>query len=95
MVSKVDEAMKKKRQQQQQQEQYIIKGTTGKENAAELLIEIKQQQQQQQKQQQIVVLQCNKGRASKFKRSTSNLEEDGVSSAILLLAAIACTPSYL
>ncbi|OMO93567.1 hypothetical protein COLO4_16835 [Corchorus olitorius] len=48
------------------------------------------QQQQQQKQIQI---QCNKGK-TKFKRSSSNLEEDGASSAILLLACIACTPSY-
>ncbi|KAE8657131.1 MADS-box protein CMB1 [Hibiscus syriacus] len=38
--------------------------------------------------------QCNKGKTSKFKRSSSNLEEDGASSAILLLACIACTPSY-
>ncbi|XWS51367.1 hypothetical protein CRYUN_Cryun12cG0170800 [Craigia yunnanensis] len=44
---------------------------------------------QQQKQ-----IQCNKGKTSKFKRSSSNLEEDGASSAILLLACIACTPSY-
>ncbi|XVF49683.1 hypothetical protein PTKIN_Ptkin04bG0032700 [Pterospermum kingtungense] len=46
--------------------------------------------QQQQKQ----IIQCNKGKTSKFKRSSSNLEEDGASSAILLLACIACTPSY-
>ncbi|XVF11590.1 hypothetical protein REPUB_Repub08aG0040200 [Reevesia pubescens] len=47
-------------------------------------------QQQVQKQ----LIQCNKGKTSKFKRSSSNLEEDGASSAILLLACIACTPSY-
>ncbi|XWS47841.1 hypothetical protein CRYUN_Cryun13aG0019700 [Craigia yunnanensis] len=47
------------------------------------------QHQQVQKQ-----IQCNKGKTSKFKRSSSNLEEDGASSAILLLACIACTPSY-
>ncbi|KAL4384420.1 hypothetical protein GQ457_15G006660 [Hibiscus cannabinus] len=41
-----------------------------------------------------LMIQCNKGKASKFKRSSSNLEEDGASSAILLLACIACTPSY-
>ncbi|XP_038682933.1 uncharacterized protein LOC119983336 [Tripterygium wilfordii] len=52
----------------------------------------KKQQQQQEVQKQI---QCNKGKVSKFKRSTSNLEEDGASSAILLLACIACTPSYI
>ncbi|EOY22403.1 hypothetical protein QUC31_007717 [Theobroma cacao] len=46
-------------------------------------------QQQLQKQ-----IQCNKGKTPKFKRSSSNLEEDGASSAILLLACIACTPSY-
>ncbi|KAL6957935.1 hypothetical protein U1Q18_007141 [Sarracenia purpurea var. burkii] len=36
---------------------------------------------------------CNKGKAGKFKKSSSNLEEDGVSSAILLLACIAFAPS--
>ena len=45
-------------------------------------------QQQQQKQ-----IQCNKGKAGKFKKSSSNVEEDGASSAILLLACIACAPS--
>ncbi|KAH7866163.1 hypothetical protein Vadar_016550 [Vaccinium darrowii] len=45
------------------------------------------QHQLVQKRQQII--QCNKGKASKFKRSSSNLEEDGASSAILLLACIA------
>ncbi|KAI6675462.1 hypothetical protein NL676_003368 [Syzygium grande] len=40
------------------------------------------------------LMQCNKGKASKFKRSSSNLEEDGASSAILLLACIACTPPF-
>ncbi|XP_062170707.1 uncharacterized protein LOC133876443 [Alnus glutinosa] len=58
----------------------------------------KQQQQQPQQpyhQQQLQKhMQCNKGKASKFKRSSSNLEEDGASSAILLLACIACAPSY-
>ncbi|XP_057806845.1 uncharacterized protein LOC131021600 [Salvia miltiorrhiza] len=46
---------------------------------------------QQQLQKQIV--QCNKGKITKFKRSTSNLEEDGLSAAIFLLACVACTPS--
>ncbi|TYJ06006.1 hypothetical protein E1A91_A12G203300v1 [Gossypium mustelinum] len=45
-------------------------------------------------QKQPSMIQCNKGKTSKFKRSSSNLEEDGSSSAILLLACIACTPSY-
>ncbi|XLR36681.1 hypothetical protein HN51_046031 [Arachis hypogaea] len=31
----------------------------------------------------------------KFKRSSSNVEEDGASSAILFLACIACAPCYL
>ncbi|GLU12754.1 hypothetical protein SLE2022_294130 [Rubroshorea leprosula] len=48
-----------------------------------------QQHQQMQKQ-----IQCNKGKTCKFKRSSSNLEDDGASSAILLLACIACTPYY-
>ncbi|OAY30735.1 hypothetical protein MANES_14G054700v8 [Manihot esculenta] len=46
-------------------------------------------QQQMQKQ-----IQCNKAKVCKFKRSSSNLEDDGASSAILLLACIACTPSF-
>ncbi|KAJ4712521.1 Nuclear speckle splicing regulatory protein like [Melia azedarach] len=63
----------------------------------------RQQQQQEQnkgrrehcyQQQKLQMIPCNKGKANKFKRSSSNLEEDGVSSAILLLACIACTPSY-
>ncbi|GAA0142565.1 hypothetical protein Leryth_019310 [Lithospermum erythrorhizon] len=46
--------------------------------------------QQQQKHQQLG--QCNKGKARKlFKRSSSNIEEDGLSSAILYLACIAYT----
>ncbi|KNA10139.1 hypothetical protein SOVF_147180 [Spinacia oleracea] len=49
----------------------------------------------QQKQQQREIMQCNKGKVNKFKRSTSNLEEDGASSAILFLACIACAPSYI
>jgi len=54
----------------------------------------KQVQAQGQNQQQLLQIQCNKGKASKFKRSSSNLEEDGASSAILFLACIACAPSY-
>ncbi|KAK7330595.1 hypothetical protein VNO77_24791 [Canavalia gladiata] len=50
-----------------------------------------QAQNNQQLQKQI---QCNKGKG-KFKRSSSNLEEDGASSAILFLACIACAPSYV
>ncbi|KAK6920570.1 hypothetical protein RJ641_014248 [Dillenia turbinata] len=48
-----------------------------------------QQQQHHQQQLQKQIMQCNKGKVSKFKRSSSNLEEDGASSAILLLACIA------
>ncbi|CAN1130068.1 hypothetical protein LINPERPRIM_LOCUS13015 [Linum perenne] len=45
-------------------------------------------------QQQQQIFHCNKGKVSKFKRSSSILEEDGVSSAILFLACIAnITPS--
>ncbi|KAL7191756.1 hypothetical protein ACSBR2_023771 [Camellia fascicularis] len=40
------------------------------------------------------MIQCNKGKASKFKRSSSNLQEDGASSAILLLACLAFSPLY-
>ncbi|PON85305.1 hypothetical protein TorRG33x02_189730 [Trema orientale] len=53
-----------------------------------------QQQEQQQFQHQQKQMQCNKGKVVKFKRSSSNLEDDGVSSAILLLACIACAPSH-
>ncbi|KAI8529164.1 hypothetical protein RHMOL_Rhmol12G0204400 [Rhododendron molle] len=48
----------------------------------------------EQQQQQVRQIQCNKGKSIKFKRSTSNLGEDGASSAILLLAYIAFTPSF-
>ncbi|KAL7099225.1 hypothetical protein ACP275_09G069900 [Erythranthe tilingii] len=41
----------------------------------------------------IVNYKCNKGKNSKFKRSTSNLEDDGLSAAIFFIACIACTPS--
>ncbi|TMX04231.1 hypothetical protein EJD97_010604 [Solanum chilense] len=37
------------------------------------------------------IVQCKKGKTNKFKRSSSNVEEDGASAAILLLACIACT----
>ncbi|KAF5808632.1 hypothetical protein HanRHA438_Chr04g0157881 [Helianthus annuus] len=39
-----------------------------------------------------VIMQYNKVNTTKFKRSISHLEDDGVSSAILLLACIACSP---
>ncbi|MCL7037410.1 hypothetical protein MKW94_012811 [Papaver nudicaule] len=45
------------------------------------------QQQQQQ------LMNCNKGKASKFKRSSFLGEDDGALSAILLLAYIACFPA--
>ncbi|XP_021808454.1 uncharacterized N-acetyltransferase DDB_G0290199 [Prunus avium] len=59
----------------------------------------RRQQQQEQKQQyhhqqQQKQIQCNKSKVCKFKRSTSNVEEDGASTAILLLACIVCAPSY-
>ncbi|THU68855.1 hypothetical protein C4D60_Mb08t08260 [Musa balbisiana] len=37
-------------------------------------------------------LQCNKGKACRFKRSCSGGEEDAVSSVILLLACLVCSP---
>ncbi|KAI3933471.1 hypothetical protein MKX01_022050 [Papaver californicum] len=46
-----------------------------------------QQQQQQQ------LMNCNKGKASKFKRSSFLGEDDGALSAIFLLACIACFPA--
>ncbi|WJX94467.1 hypothetical protein P8452_75882 [Trifolium repens] len=55
----------------------------------------KQQQPQNQNHQQQKQIQCNKGKTGKFKRSSSTVEGDGVSSAILFLACIACAPSYV
>ncbi|OAY47917.1 hypothetical protein MANES_06G116300v8 [Manihot esculenta] len=69
----------KKRQQQEQQK--------GNKEAYNYHHQHFQQQMQKQ-------IQCNKANVCKFKRSSSNLEDDGASSAILLLACIACTPSY-
>ncbi|KAK9113512.1 hypothetical protein Syun_020309 [Stephania yunnanensis] len=57
-----------------------------------------QQQQQQQKgrnhnHHHLKQMQCNKGKACKFKKSCFHGEEDGASSAILLIACIACISS--
>ncbi|KAF6161384.1 hypothetical protein GIB67_009263 [Kingdonia uniflora] len=55
----------------------------------------KRQQHQHQKDRdhhQKQIMQCNKGKTCRFKRSFCNGNEDGVSSAILLLACIACAP---
>ncbi|XP_021909035.1 uncharacterized protein LOC110823063 [Carica papaya] len=79
MVSRV-ETMKKK-QQGGDQENNNYSNHKGGEGGYH--------QQQLQKQ-----MQCNKAKVCKFKRSSSNLEEDGASSAILFLACIACTPSF-
>ncbi|KMS97161.1 hypothetical protein BVRB_7g178240 [Beta vulgaris subsp. vulgaris] len=49
----------------------------------------------QQQKQIMQIMQCNKSKVKKFKRSTSNLEEDGASSAIFFLACIACAPTYI
>ncbi|KAG1331348.1 hypothetical protein COCNU_02G013160, partial [Cocos nucifera] len=45
--------------------------------------------------QEVMRLQCNKGKACKFKRSCFSEEEDAASSAILLLACIVCAPSSI
>ncbi|KAK4749646.1 hypothetical protein SAY87_027095 [Trapa incisa] len=55
----------------------------------EAVKKIREQQQQQKLQIDTLTL-CNKGKAPKFKRSYSNLQDDGASSAILLLLCIAC-----
>ncbi|URE23652.1 hypothetical protein MUK42_26294 [Musa troglodytarum] len=39
-------------------------------------------------------LQCNKGKACRFKRSFFSKEEDAISSAILLLACVVCSPRF-
>ncbi|CAK9327203.1 unnamed protein product [Citrullus colocynthis] len=39
-------------------------------------------------------IQCNKAKYPKFKRSSSDVEEDGASSAMLLLACIAFAPNF-
>ncbi|GMH21532.1 hypothetical protein Nepgr_023374 [Nepenthes gracilis] len=49
---------------------------------------------QEQQKQKSEIMRLKKGKAGKFKRSSSVLEDDGASSAILLLACIACAPSY-
>lgn len=56
--------------------------------------EQQQKQQQNHQQQKHTIMQCNKGKSGKFKRSSSNLEEDGASSAIFFLACIACAPHF-
>ncbi|KAK4350647.1 hypothetical protein RND71_029960 [Anisodus tanguticus] len=55
-------------------------------------MKIRQHHKQQAEVKQMI-MQCNKGKTNKFKRSNSNVEEDGASAAILLLACIACTTS--
>ncbi|PKA54654.1 hypothetical protein AXF42_Ash000489 [Apostasia shenzhenica] len=44
------------------------------------------------KQESVLRLHCNKGKACKFKRSFFGEEDDGASSAILLLACVFCAP---
>ncbi|KAJ6339639.1 hypothetical protein OIU77_007560 [Salix suchowensis] len=74
--------MKKRQQQAQEQQNKGMRDNYSYQ-------QYNQHQQHMQKQ-----IQCKKGKTCRFKRSSSNLEEDGASSAILLLACIACTPSY-
>nr|DAD34326.1 TPA_asm: hypothetical protein HUJ06_004966 [Nelumbo nucifera] len=81
VVAVVEESMKAKQQQQQAQQK-------GKDHH-------QQQQQQPPLQKKQIQIQCNKGKACKFKRSSFSGEDDGASSAILLLACIACTPSSI
>ncbi|KAG9446402.1 hypothetical protein H6P81_012530 [Aristolochia fimbriata] len=52
-----------------------------------------QQKQQHELKGKELMLQCNKGKTSKFKRSSFGGEEDATSSAILLLACLVCSPS--
>ncbi|XP_019056816.1 PREDICTED: uncharacterized protein LOC109116227 [Tarenaya hassleriana] len=54
---------------------------------AEEAMRVQKQEKKSENHRQIT--QCNKGKTSRFKRSTSNLDGDGVSSAILILACIA------
>ncbi|GAB2269715.1 hypothetical protein Dimus_004637 [Dionaea muscipula] len=82
MVSRVEEAMKRRQKQ--------VVSATKDSNSHQHHHHHNQQQQQK----QIQSIQCNKGKVPKFKRSSSNLEEDGASSAILILACIACAPSF-
>ncbi|XP_019095791.1 PREDICTED: uncharacterized protein LOC109130560 [Camelina sativa] len=48
-------------------------------------------QQKKKKKKTQSITNCNKDKSCRFKRSTSNLEKDGASSAIFLLACIACS----
>lgn len=41
----------------------------------------------------LVRLPCNKGKASRFKRSCFSEEDDAASAAMLLLACVVCAPS--
>ncbi|KVH98149.1 hypothetical protein Ccrd_023630 [Cynara cardunculus var. scolymus] len=77
MVSKVEQA---KESQQQKSQNHHHNDHHHHHHRRQLVI------------QKETIMQCNKGNTTKFKRSTSHLEDDGVSSAILLLACIACGP---
>ncbi|XP_058103465.1 uncharacterized protein LOC131247039 [Magnolia sinica] len=79
----------------------VVESSTGSHG----LMNMKHQQQQQQQQQHEVkgkrenkqdgvVLHCNKGKSSKFKRSSINGEEDATSSAILFLASTRSTRAH-
>ncbi|KAJ8642723.1 hypothetical protein MRB53_004471 [Persea americana] len=66
----------------------VVESSTGRHESVK-----KQQQDEAVKgngQRQEGVLQCNKGKGSKFKKSSFSGEEDATSSAMLLLACIAC-----
>lgn len=59
-------------------------------------VEKRQEWKKSQNYRKYIVMQCSKSTTPKFKRSMCYFEDDGVSSAILLLACIACSfPSYL
>ncbi|KAK1270591.1 hypothetical protein QJS04_geneDACA014064 [Acorus gramineus] len=53
----------------------------------------KKREQAKDQRQEMAALQCNKGKACKFKRSFFSEEDDVATSAILLLACIVCSPS--
>ncbi|EOA14575.1 hypothetical protein CARUB_v10027817mg [Capsella rubella] len=57
----------------------------------EMIKRCKEDDHQQKKKKTQSITNCHKDKSCRFKRSTSNLENDGASSAIFLLACIACS----
>ncbi|KAI4319043.1 hypothetical protein MLD38_032691 [Melastoma candidum] len=81
MVSRAEEAMKNR--QQQWSNNSSSKGKVSSSTSPSSYQVFQKQ-----------ITQCNKGKSPRFKRSSSDIGNDGASSAILFLACIACAPSH-